>query len=111
MTASYVYSLQIISPYKLPDIAELNYHAGVSTKHKELLKKFIAKHKGVQFSEKSPDIILAGLLYCACSNPHLDLSKIQFVTDLLTAEIKELMNGEITKLSFINVKSTFCREY
>ena len=92
MTAiySYVYSLQIISSYKLPDTAELNYHAGVSIKHKELLKKIIAKQKGVQFSEKSPDIILAGLLYCACFNPHLDLSKIQFVTvtDLLTAEIK-----------------------
>ena len=104
------HSLQNVSSYKLPDRAELNYHAGVTFKHKGSLKKFVARHKGVQFSEKAPDIILAGLLYYACFNPDLDLSKILFVDDVLTAEIQEFMKGEITKLSCVDNKSTFCKE-
>ena len=103
-------SLQIVSSYKHPDRAELNYHAGVSIKHKGSFKKFIARHKGVQFLEKSPDIILAGLLYCACFNPHLDLPKIHFITDIVTTEVIEFMKGEITKLSYIEIKSSFYKQ-
>ena len=36
---------------------------------------------------------------------HLDLSKIQFITDILTTAVIGFMKGEITKLSYIEIKS------
>ena len=97
-----------MSTYSTPDVSELNYNAGVSIHYKGEFAAFKAKHTGVQFSEESEDILLAGLLYHACSHPSTDLSVVRFSEQELMDDIKSFMEGE-TSINFKREAGPFCK--
>ena len=97
-----------MSIYRTPDVCELNYHACVSIHHKGEFTSFKAKHIGVQFSEESEDVLLAGLLYHACGFPDIDLSIVRFSESDLKHDIKLFMENA-SSLRFKREAGPFCK--
>ena len=95
-----------MSTYKYPDSAELEFHAGTATRHKNT-PSITAQHIGVQFAERDEDILLAALLFHACWKPTYDLSKVRCNPIRMGHELEAFMEGKISHLSFKYAKKPY----
>lgn len=89
-------------------MCELNYHAGAAIHHQGEFTSLKAKHTGVQFSEESEELLLAGLLYHACCYPNVDLSVVRFSEHELRVDVKLFMENEAS-IRFKREPGPFCK--
>ena len=67
-----------------------------------------AKHTGVQLSEESEELLLAGLLYHVCCYPDVDLSVVRFSEHELKVDVKLFMEDKAS-IRFKRETGPFCK--
>ena len=75
---------------------------------RENLPYMKAKHTGVQFSEESEELLLAGLLYHVCCYPDVDLSVVRFSEHELKVDVKLFMEDKVS-IRFKRETGPFCK--
>ena len=103
-----LFHLQIVSTYQSPDVAELNYHAGTTTRSPACALTTI--HSGVQFTDlQHADLCTAMLLLVGCKYPSLELKNVRYDIDSSELDVFNFMESGDVDLKFNIAEKGYCK--